>query len=87
VSGPERAEAVRESFARRKRFEAAHPDVTIVLPARPTDRWRAVVPLGCAPEGSGGTLGGEDLEELMDQLEEIYRRSERDGGPVRPRQA
>jgi hypothetical protein len=55
--------------------------VTIVLPARPTDRWRAVVPLGCAPEGSGGTLGGEDLEELMDQLEEIYRRSERDGGP------
>jgi hypothetical protein len=46
--------------------------VTIMLPTRATDRWRAVVPLDRAPEGSGGTLGALNLEELMDQLEEIW---------------
>ncbi len=67
-----RAAEVLASFARKARFETAHPDVTILLPPRPTDRWRAVVPLDRAPEGSGGTVGAWDLEELMDQLEEIY---------------
>ena len=43
-----------------------------MLPARATDRWRAVVPLDRAPEGSGGTIGAWDLEELMDELDEIY---------------
>jgi hypothetical protein len=68
----DRAAAIAESFARRAAFELAHQDVTIMLPPRPTDRWRAVVPLDRAPEGSGGTLGADDLEELMDQLEEIW---------------
>jgi hypothetical protein len=72
VTGADRATVIAESFARRQRFEIAHPDVTIMLPTRATDRWRAVVPLDRAPEGSGGTLGALNQEELMDQLEEIW---------------
>ncbi len=52
----------------------------IVVPAGLNDRWRAVVPLSDAPEGSDGTIGAEDLEELMDQLDEIYP----PGGRIRP---
>ncbi len=72
MSGIGRVAEVLASFARLQRFEEVHPDVTVVRPPRPTDRWRAVVPLGHAPEGSGGTLGADDLEELMDQLEGIW---------------
>jgi hypothetical protein len=67
-----RAGAIERSFARKWRFEAAHLDVTIVVPAGLNEPWRAVIPPGAAPEGSDGTLGAPDLEELMDQLEEIY---------------
>ena len=80
MSGMERVGEVLASFARKDRFEAAHPDVTIVRPPRPTDRWRAVVPLDRVPEGSGTTLGAADLEELMDQLDEMYPPGEGTGG-------
>jgi hypothetical protein len=80
----DRADAIQASFARKWRFEAAHLDVTIVVPGGVNDRWRAVVPLSDAPEGSGGTLGAPDLEELMDQLEEIYQDETRPGPPEAP---
>jgi hypothetical protein len=81
TGGTERATAILESFARKYRFELAHPDVTIMPPPRPTDRWLAVVPLDKAPEGSAGTIGAWNLEELMDQLEEIWPPEEPGGGP------
>ncbi|HEV3382282.1 MAG TPA: hypothetical protein VG142_15055 [Trebonia sp.] len=80
MTGTDRATAIAESFARRQRFEAAHPDVTIMLPPRPTDRWLAVVPLDRAPEGSAGTLGAWNLEELMDELEDIYQDADTPAG-------
>jgi hypothetical protein len=56
---------------RRRHFEAAHPDVTILPPA--AGRWRAVVPPGLIPgDGTRTTLGAWDLGGLMDQLDEIY---------------
>jgi hypothetical protein len=47
---------------RRRRFEQAHPEAVILVPA--AGRWRAVT--------GGQTLGAWDLGALMDQLEEIY---------------
>ncbi len=56
---------------RRRQFEAAHPDVTILPPC--AGRWRAVVPPGLIPgDGTRTTLGAWDLGGLMDQLDEIY---------------
>jgi hypothetical protein len=58
---------------RRSRFEAEHPDVTIVTPGTHTGRWRAVVPAGQIPDdGTRTTVGARDLCGLMDQLEVIY---------------
>ena len=67
-----RADAIQASFARKWRFEAAHLDVPIIVPRGLNERWRAIVPADRAPEGSDGTLGADDLEGLMDQLEEIW---------------
>jgi hypothetical protein len=62
-----------DPVVRRQRFEAAHPQVTIVRPATARDRWRAVVPPGQLPgDGTRTTLGSWDLEGLMNQLDEIY---------------
>ena len=73
MTGADRATAIADSFARRRRFEAAHPEVTIVVPGTPTGRWRAVVPPGMIPgDRTRTTLGAWNLEELMDQLEEIW---------------
>ena len=67
-SGPQ------DAVVRRQRFEAAHPEVTIVRPATVRDRWRAVVPPGVIPwdDDTRTTLGSWDLEGLMNQLDEIY---------------
>jgi hypothetical protein len=56
---------------RRRRFEAEQADVTIVTPARPDDRWRAILPLGKLPD-DGTTLGARSLCELMDKLDAVY---------------
>jgi len=62
-----------DAVVRRQRFEAAHPEVTIVRPATARDRWRAVVPPGLIPgDGTRTTLGSWDLAGLMDQLEGTY---------------
>ena len=69
-----RAEAIAASFARKAAFLAAHPDVVILTPPRPLDRWRAVLPGGMIGEAAdGATLGAPDLEQLMDMLEEACR--------------
>jgi hypothetical protein len=58
---------------RKWRFEARRPDVTIIPPARPGDRWLAIVPLGRIPgRPDGTTLGSDEFGGLMDQLEEIW---------------
>ncbi len=65
-----------DPVARRRRFEEAHPDVTILPPV--AGRWRAVVPPGLIPgDGTRTTLGSWDLAGLMDELDAIYRA---DGG-------
>ena len=56
---------------RRRRFEAEQTDVTIVTPARPEDRWRAILPLGVLPD-DGTTLGARSLCDLMDKLDALY---------------
>jgi hypothetical protein len=49
--------------------------VTIVTPARPVDRWRAILPLGVLPDGST-TIGARSLCDLMDQLDALYLHDE-----------
>ncbi len=56
---------------RRRRFEAGQTGVTIVTPARPDDRWRAILPLGVLPD-DGTTLGARSLCDLMDKLDALY---------------
>jgi hypothetical protein len=57
---------------RRRRFEAEQTGVTIVTPARPDDRWRAILPLGVLPD-DGTTIGARSLCDLMDKLDALYR--------------
>lgn len=66
-----RGSAVQDCVVRRRRFEAEHTDVTILIPARPGDRWRAILPLGVLPD-DGTTLGAWDLCDLMDKLDQLY---------------
>jgi hypothetical protein len=56
---------------RRRQFEAEQTDVTIVPPARPDDRWRAILPLGVLPD-DGTTIGARSLCDLMDKLDALY---------------
>lgn len=56
---------------RRQQFEARVTGVTILPPARPEERWRAVVPLGVLPD-DGTMLGAGSLCNLMDKLELFY---------------
>ena len=44
--------------------------MTIVTPARPGDRWRAILPLGVLPD-DGTTLGAPSLCNLMDKLDAL----------------
>jgi hypothetical protein len=66
-----RGSAVEDCVDRRHRFEAAQTDVTIVTPARPHDRWRAILPLGVLPD-DGTTIGARSLCDLMDKLDTLY---------------
>ena len=66
-----RGSSLQECVMRRLRFEAEQTDVTIVTPARPDDRWRAVLPLGVLPD-DGTTLGANSLCDLMDKLDALY---------------
>ena len=45
--------------------------MTIVTPARPVDRWRAILPLGVLPD-DGTTIGARSLCDLMDKLDAFY---------------
>jgi hypothetical protein len=45
--------------------------VTIVTPARPGDRWRAILPMGVLPD-DGTTIGARSLCDLMDKLDALY---------------
>ena len=66
-----RGDVVQDCVERRRRFEAGQAGVTIVTPARPDDRWRAIVPLGVLPD-DGTTIGARSLCDLMDKLEALY---------------
>jgi hypothetical protein len=64
-----------DPVVRRQQFETDHPDVTIVPPGSTVrgDRWLAIVPFGKVPRNpTGTTIGAWKLENLMDQLDEIY---------------
>jgi len=66
-SGPD------DPIERRRRFEVARPEVTILPPATLNDRWRAIVPMGvipAAPEGT--TIDAWQLADLMDQVDAIF---------------
>jgi len=61
-------------------FEQLHPEVTIIPPGTPNDRWRAIVPLGKIPGRTAETtIGDWMLAGLMDQLDEIYPADRTDG--------
>lgn len=60
---------------RRRLFEAAHPEVTILPPVRAWERWRAIVPLVPAPGQPDTTTVGEiELSRLMDKLDRLVSR-------------
>ena len=62
-----------DAAERWRRFERAHPEVTIVEPVRSWDRWRAVVPLGSVPgEPDTTMIGDHGLSGLMDKLELMW---------------
>jgi hypothetical protein len=67
-----RGDVIQDCVERRCRFEADQADVTIVTPARPADRWRAILPLGVLPD-YGTTLGARSLCDLMDKLDALYQ--------------
>ena len=66
-----RGSAVQDCVERRRRFEAERTEVTILTPARPDDRWRAILPLGVLPD-DGTTIGARSLCDLMDKLDALY---------------
>ena len=68
---PSRGPGVEDCIERRRRFDAEQAGVTIVTPARPVDRWRAILPLGVLPD-DGTTVGARSLCDLMDQLDALY---------------
>jgi len=62
-----------DALIRRREFETAHPDVTIIPPTVAWERWRAIVPAGKIPaDPTATTLGSYALAGLMDQLNELY---------------
>ena len=63
--------AFQDCVERRRRFEAGQAGVIIVTPARPDDRWRAILPLGMLPN-DGTTIGARSLCDLMDKLDVLY---------------
>ena len=69
--GPLPRGAFQDCVERRRRFEAEQTGVTIVTPARPEDRWRAILPLGVLPD-DGTTIGARSLCDLMDKLDALY---------------
>ena len=73
--GPLPRGAFQDCIERRRRFEAEQTGVTIVTPARPEDRWRAILPLGVLPD-DGTTLGTWSLCDLMNKLDALYPHGE-----------
>lgn len=73
LMGPRPFGSSTDPLVRRKRFETAHPEVTILPPATLNSRWLAVVPPGSVPdEPMRTTLSGWQLEELLAQLEQLW---------------
>lgn len=61
------------SVERRKIFEHAHPEVTIVPPGTMNDPWRAIVRPGDIPrDPAATTVSSWQLAGPMDQLDEFY---------------
>ncbi len=59
-----------DPLIRRKLFERAHPEVTIVPPGTLNDPWRAIVRPGTIPgDPAATTLSSWQLAGLMDQLD------------------
>lgn len=63
--------AVQDCVVRRRQFEAEHSDATILTPAQPGDRWRAILPLGVLPD-DGTMVCASSLCGLMDKLDCVY---------------
>ncbi len=62
-----------DPLERRRLFEEAHPEVTILAPVRAWERWRAVVPLASVPgEPDTTTVGEIELSRLMDKLDRLF---------------
>jgi hypothetical protein len=66
-----RGDVVQDCVERRRRFEAEQTEVIIVTPARPDDRWRAILPMGVLPD-DGTIIGARSLCDLMDKLDALY---------------
>jgi hypothetical protein len=75
--GPLPRDAFQDCVEQRRRFEAEQTDVTIVTPARPDDRWRAILPLGVLPD-DGTIIGAWSLCGLMNKLDSLYPHGEQD---------
>ena len=73
--GPLPRGVFQDCVERRRRFEAEQTGVTIVTPARPDDRWRAILPLGVLPD-DGTTIGAWSLCDLMNKLDALYPHGE-----------
>jgi hypothetical protein len=69
--GPVPRDAFQDCVERRRRFETEQTGVTIVTPARPDDRWRAILPLGVLSDDCT-TIGAWSLCDLMDKLDALY---------------
>jgi hypothetical protein len=70
---------LRDAVDRRQRFEAAHPEVTIIAPGTLSGWWTAAIPAGSVqadPEPAEVTAW--QLADLMDALDRIWPPSEPD---------
>ena len=64
---------LRDPVERRQRFEAAHPEVAISVPATRSGWWIAAFPPGSVPgDPERGKVTAWQLADLMDALDRIW---------------
>ena len=64
---------LRDAVGRRLRFEAAHPDVTIIVPGTRSGWWIAAFPPGSVPgDPERAKVTAWQLADLMDALDRIW---------------
>jgi hypothetical protein len=62
-----------DGFELLRRFEAAHPEVTVLRPGGLNDPWRAIVPPGTIPgKPLSTTLSAVTAGGLLDQLRPLF---------------